>query len=308
MRVLVSGAGGLVGQELIRELRAGRHEVVKLVRGTLGSGKVGDEGLAAIAWDPDRAQVRLGDLEGFDAVVHLAGEPILGRWNESKKTGIRESRIQGTDLLARSLAQLKDKPQVLLTASAIGIFGDTGDNEVGEDGAVPTRGQDFLADVVVDWEAASAPAREAGIRTVQSRFGVILSRHGGALAAMLLPFRLGLGGPVGGGKQWMSWVSNRDVARALVFLLDRTECEGAYNVVAPAPVTNRDFSVALGRALHRPVIFPVPAFAVHLLYGRECADATVLRSARVKPGRLLEAGFVFLDASVEQGLEWALRG
>jgi uncharacterized protein (TIGR01777 family) len=306
MKVLISGASGLVGRELVRACAVSGHHVVTLGRLRTGSTTRHSQGSNFVLWHPDRREVHVSDFEGFDAVVHLAGEPILGRWTQTKKRRIRESRVKGTQFLVEVLDQVQLKPKVLLTASAIGYYGDTGDKEVDESAVGTDSPRDFLEDTCVEWENAAQRASASGIRTVQGRLGIVLSRQGGALKAMLPPFQLGLGGPIGSGQHWMSTISNHDVARAFLFLLEQESCLGAYNIVGPDPATNRHFSLCLGQALHRPAYHPVPAWAVRLFFGRECADATVLRSTRVLPTRLVQAGFAFDHPSCVEQIRWAL--
>jgi len=239
-------------------------------------------------------------LEGVDAVVHLAGESIAQRWTASAKEAIRESRVRGTTLLARTLASLSRRPSVLVSMSAIGIYGNRGDEVLDE--ASPT-GKGFLADIGRAWEGAADAARAAGIRVVHPRLGVVLSPEGGALGKMLPIFSVGVGGVIGSGRQWMSWISRSDTLRALAFALERSVLDGPVNLVGPAPATNADFTKVLGRVLRRPTFAPVPEFAIKLLYG-EMGQATVIEGQRVMPRRLLDAGFTFEHG----GLEDALRG
>ena len=290
MRILVTGSSGLVGSALLPFLAAGGHEVHRLVRHEPREGE--------IRWDPAVGRIDAKGLEGFDAVVHLAGESIAGRWTAAKKAAIRESRLKGTRLLAQALAGLARPPKVLIAASAIGIYGDRGDEVLTEDSP---EGTGFLAELCHAWEDASSPAQARGIRVVNLRFGVILSPAGGALARMLLPFRLGLGGVVGAGGQWMSWVALDDVLGAVLHALRTEPLLGPVNVASPNPVTNRDFTRALGRVLHRPTVFPLPAFAARLAFG-EMADALLLSSARVLPKRLEGSGFRFARPELEGAL------
>ena len=231
-------------------------------------------------------------------MVHLAGEPVGERWSGDKKRRIRESRVKGTSLLARTLAGMKRPPGVLVSASAIGIYGDRGAEELAESSRL---GTDFLASVSREWEAAADPARQAGIRVVHPRFGVVLSPEGGALGKLLPPFKLGLGGKIGSGQQWVSWIGLHDAVRAIRFLLDTPDVSGPVNVVAPVPVTNGALTEAVGHAIGRPTIATVPEFAIRLAMG-EMADATLLASQRVAPRRLLEAGFRFDYPEIEEAL------
>jgi uncharacterized protein (TIGR01777 family) len=283
MKILISGSHGLVGTALIKSLEAGGHELFRLVR-------YAPHSESEIEWSPDRYSIALARIEGFDAVVNLAGESIAeGRWTEDKKRRIRESRVKGTKLLGDALANLTDRPRTFICASAIGYYGNRGDEILTETSA---PGNDFLADVCVEWEKATALATEKGIRVVNARFGVILDKKGGALAKMLPPFRLGLGGKIGSGKQWMSWIALDDVVGALKFALTNETLSGPVNFVAPSPVTNAEFTKTLGKALSRPTILPIPAFGVRLLFG-EMADALLLASQRVERARLKGADYQF---------------
>lgn len=296
MKVLISGASGLVGSALVRSLTETGHEVVPLVR---HSGEVG------IRWDPSGGELDRVSLEGFDAVVHLAGESIAeGRWTQEKKARIRDSRIEGTDLLARSLSDLERPPRVLVCASAVGVYGDRGE-ELLDENAEPGTG--FLAEVCRGWEAAADPARAKGIRVVHLRFGVILSGEGGALAKMLTPFRLGLGGILGDGSQYMSWIAREDAVGIVVHAISEDALAGPVNAVSPNPVTNREFTQTLGGVLRRPTIVPIPAFGARLVFG-EMADELLLSSARVRPARLVETGYAFRFAELEGALRRAIEG
>ncbi len=289
LRIAVSGASGLVGSELTARLAAQGHQVHRLVRNTP------DGGSTAIAWDPETGHIEKEKLEDLDAVIHLAGENIAeGRWTASKKRRIRDSRVLGTHLLAQTLASLDRPPRAFLSASAIGYYGDRGEEPLSEASAA---GEGFLPDVCRDWEKAAAPAREAGLRVAHLRFGVILSLVGGALAKMRLPFKLGMGGRLGSGNQWMSWISLDDAVSAIEHALVREDIQGAVNVTAPRPVTNREFTGELGRALHRPTIAPVPAPAVRLLLG-QMADDLLLASTMVIPEALHRTGFEWRHATI----------
>jgi uncharacterized protein (TIGR01777 family) len=296
MHVVLSGSQGLVGTALSRELRARGHRVTALVRTRPG------EGSARVFWDPAAGKLDAGGLEGCDALVHLAGENIAGRWSAAKRRRIRDSRVLGTRLLAEGLAGLKQPPGVMVSASAVGYYGDRGDQILTEQSG-PGRG--FLAEVVRDWEAATGPAEDAGVRVVHLRLGVVLTQTGGALARMLPAFRLGLGGRLGHGRQWMSWAGLDDVVSGFLHAIDCRELLGAVNLVSPEPVTNRDFTAVLGRVLRRPTPFPVPAFALRLLFGA-MADEVLLAGARVEPGRLLETGFSYRYPELEAALRQIL--
>jgi len=297
MRVLVSGASGLIGSALVPFLTTGGHEVVRLVRRRPRRGE------AAVEWDPERGVKNAEQLEGLDAVVHLAGEGVAaGRWTVERKSRMRLSRVHGTRALAESLAGLKRPPRVLVSASAIGVYGDRGDEELDE---TSSPGLGFLAEVGQDWEAATAPAAAAGVRVVLPRFGIVLSPQGGALAKMLLPFRLGVGGRVGSGSQWMSWVALDDAITALLHALATPTLTGPLNVVAPQPVSNAEFARTLARVLGRPALAPLPAFAARLAFG-EMADALLLASQRVKADRLVASGFEFRHPRLEAALRHLL--
>jgi hypothetical protein len=286
----------------VRSLLAGGHQVTKLVRG--GSQEFHAPGTSAVRWDVEEGEIDAGALEGHDAAVHLAGEPVAeGRWNEEKKRRIRDSRVRGTYLLAGALAGLVAKPRVLVSASATGFYGDRGAEKLDEESA---PADDFLGRVCQEWEAAARPATEAGIRVVYPRIGVVLSGEGGALLKMVAPFKLGLGGRVGGGGQYMSWVALEDVVGVIRRALEDETMSGPYNLVAPEPITNGDFTRALGRVLNRPTIFAAPAFALRLVYG-EMADALLLSGARVYPKRLTAAGYGFAYPDLEGALRHALR-
>jgi uncharacterized protein (TIGR01777 family) len=296
MRILVSGSHGLVGKALISSLTSDGHEIVRLVRNK-------PAGPTEIEWHPNQEKIDAASLEGIDAAVHLAGESIAsGRWTDEKKRAIRDSRVKGTALLSDALARLSRPPSVFVSASAIGYYGNRGDELLTEKSA---PGDDFLANVCVEWENATIPAIEKGIRTLHARFGIILDPKEGALAKMLTPFRMGIGGRIGDGKQWMSWIDIEDVVNGLKSLLGDSSVNGPVNFVAPNPVTNAEFTKALGRALSKPTLIPVPAFGARLAFG-EMADALLLSSARVKPGVLEEKGFVFRWLTLEDALKHLL--
>jgi hypothetical protein len=294
MKILVSGSTGLVGGTLVPFLTTGDHHVVRLVRGTSEQG---------IRWDPDEGEIEGAKLEGFDAVVHLAGENIAGgRWTDARKKRIRDSRVKGTRLLAETLARLKKKPKALVCASAIGFYGDRGDRVLDESA---TAGEGFLSDVCVDWENAAEPAVAAGIRVIHLRFGVILAAAGGALAKMLLPFKLGFGGVLGSGDQYMSWVTVDDAVGMIHYAIENEALTGPVNAVSPSPVTNREYTHTVGKVLARPTLLPVPAFGVRLALG-EMAEELLLASTRVVPAKLLRAGYPFRFAELESALRHIL--
>ncbi|HEX8748641.1 MAG TPA: TIGR01777 family oxidoreductase [Pyrinomonadaceae bacterium] len=298
MKVLVSGASGLVGSAVVSNLASKGVEILQLVR------KSPLDEAHEILWNPAEAITDTVKLEGLDAVIHLAGEPVAeGRWTEEKKRRIRESRVLGTKVLAEALARLEQKPSVLLSASAVGYYGSRGSEILTEESA---PGDDFLARVCRDWEEATAPAVEAGIRVVMTRFGIILSAEGGALAKMLTPFKLGVGGRMGSGQQYMSWISLEDVVGVIDFLLEKGSLSGPVNTVAPKPVTNSEFTDALGDALSRPTLIPVPKFALRAAFG-EMADTALLASQRVEPARLKESGYVFRHTELKDALRDILK-
>lgn len=298
MKILISGSHGLVGTALIKSLEPEGHEIFTLVRHY-------PESPSEIEWSPDRYSIALARIEGFDAVVHLAGENIAeGRWTAEKKKRIRESRVKGTKLLGDALANLSNPPRTLISASAIGYYGHRGDEVLTEDSA---PGDDFLSEVCVEWEKATALATEKGIRVVNTRFGIILDANGGALAKMLPPFRMGIGGRIGSGKQWMSWIALDDVIGGIKFALTNETLRGPVNFVAPNPVRNAEFTKTLGRALSRPTIFPIPAFGVRLVFG-EMADALLLSGQRVEPSRLHESAYQFQYQQLDSALSRVLAG
>jgi hypothetical protein len=299
MKVAVSGASGLVGHRLLSTLQEAGHEVIKILRSS-ASARSQD-----IIWNQTADSATLNQLEGVDAVIHLAGESIAsGRWNDAKKAAIRSSRVEPTRALSEKLAELKNGPKTFLCASAIGFYGDRGAQELNESAPV---GKDFLSGVCKEWETATATASEAGIRVVNLRTGVVLSKDGGALKAMLPPFLMGAGGNMGDGVQYMSWIDIDDEARAIYHCLITESLSGPVNLVAPNPVSNAQFTKALGAAIKRPTIFPMPAFAARLLLG-EMADALILSSTRVQCDKLQKSGFQFLYPSISDSLNHVLNG
>jgi uncharacterized protein (TIGR01777 family) len=297
LHIVVSGAGGLLGSELVPRLAAQGHRITRLVRQTARSGE--------IAWDPARGVLDPAALEGVDAVVHLSGENVGARWTAARKTRIRSSRVGSTRLLSEALTRLRRPPRVLIAASAVGIYGNRGDEILTEASSTGNPDRDFLVSVTQDWEQAAAPARAAGVRVVHPRFGVVLSPAGGALKKMLPPFRLGLGGRLGSGRQWMSWVSIDDAAAAIQHMLVTDGLQGAVNLTAPEPVTNSELTRALGQALSRSTPLPVPALALRLVLG-EMATSTILASVRALPARLLESGYRFAHPIIEDALRHVL--
>lgn len=294
MKILISGASGLVGKHLMMSLTASGHTVNRLVRRReLATG--GDA-----FWNPASGEIDQAAVANSDAIVNLAGESIAGgRWTAAKKRAILDSRVQGTNTIARALAQPNGHPKILINASAIGYYGNRGESWVDELSA--SGSGDFLSDVCRQWEAATEPAARGGARVVMTRFGVILSRQGGALAKMMLPFKLGLGGVFGSGRQYMSWVTLDDVVDAIVRTLVDDTLSGPVNVVSPHPVTNYEFTKTLGRVLRRPTLFPMPAFAAKLVFG-EMGEELLLSGQRVKPAKLLAAGYEFSYPELEAGL------
>lgn len=296
MRVLISGSSGLIGSALRRSLVDGRHTVVRLVRGPAS----GDA--TTVSWDPERQTIDRSGLEGCDAVVHLAGEPLLGRWTADKKRRIADSRVRGTKLIAEALASLTRRPGVLVCASAAGYYGNRGDEMLTEES---TPGRGFLAEVVRAWESAADPARQVGIRVVHVRTGLVLARGGGLLKVLLLPFQLGLGGPIGSGRSYWSWIALEDLIAAYRFAIARESVSGAINAAAPNPVTNREFARTLGAVLGRPAVLPVPPVALRFVFGREAAD-DMLSGFRLQPTRLQAAGFRFQFPDLEPALRHEL--
>jgi uncharacterized protein len=296
MKVAVTGASGLVGGALVPVLTAGGHEVVRFVR---RAPRAQDEA----RWNPEAGEIDVSAFAGVAAVVHLAGENIAGgRWTEARKARLRSSRVGPTRLLAETLAALEAKPKVLVSASAIGYYGSRGDAWVTE---TDPPADDFLGRLSAEWEKAAEPASKAGIRVVRLRTGLVLSAKGGALGKMLLPFRAGVGGVVGPGTQYVSWIAIDDLLGVVRHALDRADVEGPVNAVAPEPVTNAEFARGLGRVLGRPTIVPAPAFALRLALG-EMADATLLASTRARPDRLLASGYRFRFPELEGALRHVL--
>ena len=297
MRVLVSGSHGMIGSHLVEALAQAGHEVVCLVR----SKRVGPN---EVSWDPANGIIDADGLEGIEAVIHLAGSNIAARrWSRAIKREIRDSRVNGTRLLCQALADMKKPPATFISASAIGFYGDRGKKLVDEGSPA---GSGFLPSVCKAWEEASAVLQKSGIRVVHMRIGIVLSPEGGALAKMLPSFKLGIAGHIGNGQQFMSWISLDDVVGAILYALETSSLSGPINVVAPDPVTNHNFSKTLGHVLHRPTILPLPAFALRTALG-EMADELLLSSTRVKPAKLLAAGYKYRYPELTGALRHLLR-
>ena len=295
MKIAVSGASGLIGSALVPALEAEGHEVVRLVRRA-------PEGPNEAEWDPAAGTIDVAALAGLQGAVHLSGATIGRRWTARRKAEILESRVSSTGLIATTLASLEPRPRIFVCAGGVGIYGDREDEILTE--ASPT-GTGFLAEVGIAWEGATEPARAAGVRVVNLRAGIVLSREGGALERLLTPFRLGLGGRVGSGKQWWSWISLDDVLGAIRFALE-SDISGPVNLTSPNPVTNAQFTKALGKALGRPTVFPFPAFAARAMFG-EMAEEALLTGQRALPAKLLGAGFSFEYAELDAALAHVLE-
>jgi uncharacterized protein (TIGR01777 family) len=290
MKIAVTGSTGLVGSALVPLLTNAGHEVARLRR--------------PAQWDPEARTIHAAALNGLDVVVHLAGESIAaGRWTSARRARIRDSRVNGTKLIAETVAKVERPPQVLISASAIGYYGNRGSEVLREDSG---PGNGFLTDVCRQWEAATDTATRKGIRVVHLRTGIVLSKQGGALPQMLLPFKLGLGGRIGSGNQYWSWISLEDLCSAIVHCIQASGLHGPVNTVSPSPLTNLEFTKILGRVLHRPTIFPVPPFALRFVLG-EMADALLLASTRVEPGKLLASRFIFRHKDLEATLKELLQ-
>ena len=293
LRILISGANGFLGRHLCQCFSEQRHEVRRLERHP----QPGDD--RGFAWDPAQGRMDDAALQGVEAVIHLAGAPIAGaRWDEAYKQRLRDSRVSSTRLILDRLAAMGTRPKVFVAVSAIGIYGDRGDERLDEASA---PGSDFLASLCKDWEAETARAAELGMRLVQLRVGLVLGADGGLLQRMSLPFRLGLGARLGSGRQWMSWIAVEDLVAAVGFLMDRPDLSGAFNLTAPNPVTNAQFTQSLGRALNRPAFLRVPAFAIRAALG-EMGEALLLGGQRVLPRRLEQSGFQWRSAWVGEAL------
>lgn len=302
MKIAVGGSTGLVGSALVPFLSTGGHEVVALARGKSPSRAV-NSGVTCVEWNPAEGSIDAAGIEGCDAVVHLGGHNIAsGRWNDGRKRLLRDSRVDSTALLARTLAGLNEPPKVFVCASAIGFYGDRGDEVMTEDSSPGPR---FISELCQAWEDATAAASEAGIRVVNLRIGVVLSPQGGALKKMLLPFKMCAGGVVGSGKQWWSWIALDDLVRAIVHSVQTESISGPVNMTSPEVVNNYEFTKTLGRVLRRPTIFPMPAFVVKAVFG-EMGEELMLASTRCDAGRLVDSGFEFAYPSLEGALRHVL--
>ncbi len=297
MKVLVSGASGLVGHALIPALEDDGHAVLRLVRHPVRD--PGEE----MQWNPYSGRIDAGSLPPFDAVIHLSGESIAGRWNVAKKRAIYDSRVRTTAFLAQCMERMERPPAVWLCASAIGYYGNQGDKTLTEDAEA---GATYLASVCKDWEEATKPAIDRGVRVVNMRFGVVLDKDGGSLPLMMRPFKMGVGGKIGDGKQYMSWITLDDLVSAIVFALNNEKLTGPVNFVAPNPATNGEFTKAVGKALNRPTLFPTPAFALRAALG-QMAKELILASTRVIPQKLSDAGFEFEHPDIEGALKSLLK-
>jgi len=292
MKVLVTGSHGLIGRALVARLTGAGHYVVRLVRANANRER-GD-----ILWDPVAGSIERPNLKDIQAVVHLAGENILGLWTRSKKERIHKSRVVATEYLSEALAGMSPRPSIFVSASAIGFYGNRGDEWLNE---TSPAGTGFLPRLCREWEEAGAIARNAGIRVVHPRIGLVLTPQGGVLKSMLGPFKMGLGGPIGRGRHYMSWITLDDLVEALLFVMENPAISGPVNFVAPEPVTNREFTRTLASALHRPAFFPVPSLLLKALPGR-MAEETLLASARVEPAKLKRAGYTFKHSDLESAL------
>ena len=296
-KILVAGSSGLIGTQLVAFLDTGNHDVWKLVRREADSNK------KEISWNPSEGKINSNELEGFDIIIHLGGVGIGDkRWSKKRKALIIDSRKDSTILLSDTISQLENKPEAFIVASAIGYYGNRGDEELTEE-SQPGKG--FLTDTVIQWESYADSARNAGIRVVNTRNGIVLSATGGALGRMLLPWKLGGGGPLAGGKQWMSWISLDDEIYAIHHLMMNNQCEGAYNLTAPNPSRQKTFSKTLGKVLRRPAIAPIPGFTMRILFG-ELAKPLLIEGQRVLPKRLKESGYEFTHNTLEEALRDSL--
>ena len=299
MLIAISGATGFIGKALANFLRGRGHDVIALVRDERKKGS------RDVLWNPAEEKLDPEALEGIDAFVNLSGESLAVRWTADRKKAIRDSRMQSTTLIARTLASLKRKPSVLISGSAVGYYGANRGDEILDEMSRP--GDDFLARICVEWEAATLPAKEAGVRVVNSRCGIVLNPEGGVLEKLMTPFKMGVGGKAGSGDQWISWIARDDLLAAILFAIEQSRVIGPTNITAPNPATNAELAQELGKALHRPAIAPVPAPVLKLMFGSEMAEGTVLASQRVFPKHLIDAGFGFKYPSLEAALRHELN-
>lgn len=298
MKIVITGSSGLIGSAVVPRLRSAGHQVLRLVRSSPGNDP------EAMVWNPERGELNAQSLEGIDGVLHLAGEPLDGRWTSEKKNRILESRVQSTQLLCRTLAKLAQRPQVVVSASAVGYYGNRGDERLDENSP---PGTGFLATVCQQWEKAAEPARQHGIRVVHPRLAIVLSAKGGALGRSLPPFRMGMGGILGSGRQYWSWILLEDAVALLQQFLEEPFWEGPVNVATPEPATNQEFTRTLSRVLQRPAPLKVPAFALRMLMG-SMADELILASARVEPAKLKASGYAFQHTDLEDALRHCIAG
>ncbi|MFO1065348.1 MAG: TIGR01777 family oxidoreductase [Pirellulales bacterium] len=299
LRIAITGSSGLVGRALSEALHSRGDQVLRLVRPDTGSEKASYAAVDSWPWNPESGLANATQFPAVDCIIHLAGRSIAAaRWNDSEKRRLRDSRVAATRLLCEQLAALQNPPRTFIGASAVGIYGDRGNETITESSV---RGKGFMADLADEWESASQPLAAIGTRIAHARFGVVISVCGGALQKMMPLFRWGLGGRLGSGHQFWSWISLEDVVRALIHLIDNSESTGPYNLCSPQAVTNSEFTRALGRALHRPTIFPAPAAALRFFAG-EMADAVLLAGCRAVPERLEAEGFIFRHATIESAL------
>ncbi|MDQ3618802.1 MAG: TIGR01777 family oxidoreductase [Actinomycetota bacterium] len=297
MKVLITGASGLIGQALVDALEERGDEPVPVTRSASG-------GESAVRWDPQRGELNPEDVSGYDAIIHLAGEGIGDkRWTETHKARVLDSRVRATTLLAETLAEVDRSPAVLVSASAVGFYGHRGDEVLTEQSE---GGDDFLSDVCRQWEQATQPARDAGIRVATIRTGLVMTPEGGILPRILLPFRLGVGGRLGPGSQWWPWITMQDEIAAILYVLDNDDLSGPVNLSAPNPVTNAEFTRTLAQVLRRPGVFSVPSAALKLILGEEMASELLLVSQRVRPQKLLDSGFEFAEPDLEPALRTLL--
>lgn len=299
MKIAITGSTGLVGSHLVTYLESKGHEIYRLVRNKAGSTQVSPNNTHEIFWSPEKHEIEKNKLEGMDTLIHLAGDSVAsGRWSESKKKSIRQSRVLGTSLIAKTISALKKPPQTILSASAIGFYGNRGDEILTEESQ---PGSGFLTEVCLEWEKAWAPLSKTKTRLCLLRIGMVLDKTGGALGKMLLPFKLGLGGVAGNGNQYMSWITLEDLISAIDFLIHNQKLSGPFNMTCPIPVTNREFTKTLGQVLKRPTFFALPEFIIKTFFG-EMGEQLLLTSSHVIPRRLMDAGFVFKHTDLKKTL------